>query len=106
MSATDSPRLASCSATDVPTMPAPKTIASVRCAMSALAENLDAPAYRIRTRRCQAWLICRGDRVIHAVPGALDGACRARRSVLLAWTAGHVWRLGNDLHRHLDAAAC
>src|SRR3954467_15144111 len=49
-------------------MPAPRTIASVRCAMSVLAENLDAPAYRIRARRCQAWLICRGDRVIHALP--------------------------------------
>src|SRR3954467_1351556 len=86
-------------------MPAPRTIASVRCAMSVLVENLDAPAYRIRTRRCQAWLICRGDRVIHALPGALDAACRARRSALLARTAGHACGRGIDLHRHLDAAA-
>src|SRR3954468_18822395 len=106
MSATERPRLASCSATDVPTMPPPRTIASVRCAIATLARNSNAPPYRIRTRRCQAWLICRGDRVIYALPGALDAACRVRRSALLARTAGHARGRGLDLPRHLDAAAC
>src|SRR5262245_14422359 len=45
MSATESPRFASCSATEVPTMPAPRTIASVRCAMPVLVGNVSCGTY-------------------------------------------------------------
>src|SRR4051794_15648073 len=96
MSATESPRFASCSATDVPTMPAPRTIASVRCAISVLAGFSRAgDTYRIHTRRRQAWLICRA----HDVH-------RACRSALLARPAGDARGRGVDLHWHRDAAAC
>src|SRR5436853_4704161 len=105
MSATESPRFASCSATEVPTMPAPRTIASVRCAISVLAENSCAHTYRIRTRRRQAWLICRDNRSIRRLPGVLDAAHRDFRGALLARPARDARGRGVDLYRHRDATA-
>src|ERR1043165_965421 len=104
MSVTESPRLASCNATDVPTMPAPRTIASVRCAMPVLWKDWSGFTYRIRTRRRQAWLICR-DNCAKRLPGDLDAACRAGRSALLARPARNARRRGIDLYRHCPAAA-